>query len=81
MVISVNFCGLQRRLTRTDKIQIPLLDKTRVKDLLVYVKRCYPELPLNEDALLVTVNNEVSSMDQILEGDDHISFIPHLGGG
>ena len=81
MVISVNFYGLQRKLTRTDQIQIPLFDKTRVSDLLGYVKRCYPDLPLDEDAFLVTVNNEVSSMDQILKGDDHISFIPHLGGG
>lgn len=81
MVVSVNFCGLQRKLTRTDQIQIPLAEKTRVSDLLIYLKKRYPELPLKETVILITVNNEVSSTDHVLEPDDRVSFIPHIGGG
>lgn len=81
MVISVNFSGLHRKLIRKDQIQIPLSKGTRVSDLLVYMRACYPELPLNENVLMVTVNNQVSKLDRILESDDKISFIPHIGGG
>lgn len=81
MVISVNFSGLQRKLTRKDQIQIPLSKETRVSDLLGYIRANYPELSLNEEALMITVNNQVSKLDRILEPDDKISFIPHIGGG
>ncbi len=81
MVISVNFSGLQRKLTRKDQIKIPLSKETRVSDLLGYMRACYPELPLNENVLMITVNNQVSKLDRILESDDNISFIPHIGGG
>ena len=81
MTVSVNFCGLQRKLTRTEEMKIPLNNKTRVGDVLHYIKECYPGLPLNEDVVLVMVNNQVTSMDQILKTDDKISFIPHIGGG
>ncbi|MFC1821361.1 MoaD/ThiS family protein [Thermodesulfobacteriota bacterium] len=81
MVISVDFHGLQRKLTRTDRIEIPIQEGKRVTDIMVYLKECFPGLPLNEDMLLVTVNNQITSPDQILEADDSISFIPHIGGG
>jgi molybdopterin converting factor small subunit len=81
MVVSVNFFGLQRKLTRTDTIQVPLSNKTRVGDILDYVKENYPDLPLSEDTVLITVNNHVSSLDRDLHANDQISFIPHIGGG
>lgn len=81
MVVSVSFNGLQRKMTRTDKIQVPLSDRTRVGDVLRYIKESYPDLPLNEDDVLVTVNNHVSSLDHDLQENDKISFIPHIGGG
>ena len=81
MVISVNFFGLQRKLTRTDQIQIPLQRETRVNDVACYIKERYPELPLNEEGLLVTVNNQISAPNRILKANDRIAFIPHIGGG
>lgn len=81
MAVSVNFYGLQRKFTRTDHIRVPLLRDTRVTDVFHYIQECYPDLPLSKDVVLVTVNSKLASMDQILNEDDKISFIPHIGGG
>ena len=80
MVVSVNFYGLQRKATQTDNIRISLKKGRRVTDVLTHIRECYPDLPLTED-VLVTVNNQVSTMDQMLKADDRISLIPHIGGG
>ena len=81
MVVSVNFCGIQRKVTHTDNIQISLETGKRVTDVLSHIRECYPELLLSEDAVLVTVNNRVSTMDHMVKPDDKISLIPHIGGG
>jgi molybdopterin converting factor small subunit len=81
MVVSVNFCGLQRKVTQTDNIRISLKEGRRVTDVLSHIRKCYPDLPLSEDAVLVTVNNQISTMDQMLKAHDRISLIPHIGGG
>ena len=81
MVVSVKFFGLQRRLTRKERIKVPVSKKTRVTDVLSYLKQQYPDMPLGEDTVMVTVNNQISNRDQLLEENDHIAFIPHIGGG
>jgi molybdopterin converting factor small subunit len=64
-----------------DQIQIPVAEKTRVTDVLSYIRECYPDIPIRIDAVLVTINNEISNLDRVLEHNDQVSFIPHLGGG
>ena len=81
MVVSVQFCGVQRALTHADKIQVTILKNGRVSDVLVYVRDCYPDLPLSEEDVLVTVNNNVSTMNDMLNPNDRITFLPHIGGG
>ena len=82
MNVSVNFFGLQRTWAQTDRIQVPLSSKIRVvADLFRYLKRRYPELLLRKDMVYVTVNNNISSLDERLQADDEVSFIPHIGGG
>jgi molybdopterin converting factor small subunit len=81
MVVSVSFNGLQRKVTRADQIQLPVSAKTRVTEVLTYIQKRYPDIPLSEDAVLVMVNNKVSKLDQILKDNDKISFVPHIGGG
>jgi len=81
MFASVCFLGLQRTLARTDRMQVPLSEETRVADVLAYVKASYPELPFPENAFLVTVNNKVATMEMILRGNDEVSFLPFIGGG
>ena len=81
MVVSISFNGLQRRVTSRDEIQVAVSERTRVTDVLRVVQECYPDIPLNKDAILVMINNELSNLEQFLEENDQICFIPHIGGG
>jgi len=49
---------MQRAVTKTDSIDMPITEKTRVTDALEYVRQQYPELPLDQETLLITVNHE-----------------------
>ena len=81
MVVSISFNGLQRRVTNTDQIQVAVSEKTRVTDVLRVVQECYPDIPINSDAVLVMINSELSNLEQVLKENDQICFIPHIGGG
>ena len=81
MYVSVTFLGLQRAKAQSDQIQIRFSKKIRVADVLTYIKKHHPELPFPEDAILVAVNNKVSSMERILKNKDNVTFLPFLGGG
>jgi len=81
MEVSVQFFGAQRTLTRTRNLQVKLPEHGRVSDVCLYLKDRYPDLPLNEDDILITVNNMASGMNHILSQNDHITFLPHVGGG
>lgn len=81
MVVSASFNGLHRRVTSTDQIQVSVSEKTRVTDVLMFIRGCYPDIPINKDAVLVTINNELSNLGQVLKENDQICFIPHIGGG
>ena len=81
MVVSISFNGLQRKVTSKNQIQVTISEKTRVTDLLSYLQECYPDIPIDKDAILVMINNELSNLEQFLEENDQICFIPHIGGG
>ena len=81
MVVLVQFYGIQRTLTQADEVEVPLEKHGRVGDVLSYIQNCYPHLQLSEDDLLVTVNNKVSNMEQGLNPNDKLAFLPHIGGG
>jgi molybdopterin converting factor small subunit len=81
MTVSVNLLGLHRELVQTDRILIPIENKMCVADVFNYIQEKYPDLSLDEEMVLVTVNRHLSSLDQALKADDEISFIPHIGGG
>jgi molybdopterin converting factor small subunit len=80
-LISIKFFGTQRALTKTDGVDMPITDTARVTDALEYLRSRYPELPLDLDAVLITVNNEQVSLDTVLKPDDIVSFLPSIGGG
>ncbi len=81
MVVSVQFFGIQRQLTHVDEIQVALLEEARVTDVIRYLEEHYPDIPLNDEGVLVSVNNRISNPDQVLETHDKVAFIPHIGGG
>ena len=81
MMASIKFLGMQRLLTKTDSLDMPITDKTKVNDALEYVRQHYPELPLEEGMVLITVNHEVAAPDRMLRDKDTISFLPLIAGG
>ncbi len=80
-MVSIKFLGMQRTVTNTDSINMPITDKTKVNDALEYVRQQYADLPLEEGMVLVTVNLEIASLDRILRDKDTISFLPLIAGG
>ena len=81
MVVSVSFNGVQRKVTSTDQIQVSVSERTCVNDVLRFILEYYPNILINKDAVLVTINSEISDLDQVLKNNDQICFIPHIGGG
>ncbi len=81
MVVSIEFLGMQRVATRIRGIDMPITEKTMVNDALEYVRHQYPALHLDEGMLLITVNQEIASLNRILRANDNISFLPYIGGG
>jgi len=81
MVVSIKFHGMQRVVTNTDSIDMPITVKTRVNDALEYVRQQYPALHLEEDTVVVAVNLEIASLDRILKDKDTVSFLPNIAGG
>ena len=80
-IVSIKFFGMQRTVTKTDSIDMPIAEKTKVTDALEYVRQRYPELPLDEESVLITVNQEQASLDTMLKPNDTVSFLPSIGGG
>ena len=81
LVISIDFCGMQRSHTKTGSIQITLSGPSRITDVLKYLKERFPQLPLDTNSLLATVNQEIAPLERELKPNDKVAFFPHIGGG
>ena len=81
MVISIDFVGRQRSQTQTRGINMPINGETRVTDALAYVRAQFPGLLLDEGSVLITVNEEMTTLDRVLQADDTIVFLPPIAGG
>lgn len=81
MTVLVNLLGSQREAAQTSRISIPFESRMRVADVFAYVQEKYPGLSLDQKLVLITVNQSISSFEQILKADDEVAFIPHIGGG
>ena len=81
MTVVIEFLGMQRTATGADSIEMPITRKTSVNDALDYVRNKYPQLRLDEEVELVTVNQEIALRDRVLKDGDIISFLPFISGG
>jgi molybdopterin converting factor small subunit len=81
MTVRIEFLGMQRSITKTSAIDMPISEKTIVADVLEYVRGRYPDLPLDEKMILMIVNQGMTSPDTILKRNDTVSFLPAIGGG
>jgi molybdopterin converting factor small subunit len=80
--ISISFLGLHRKLINSNNIRVRLTEQIQnISDLFKYLNDKYPELPLNRNSVIVTVNNVESSFDYKLKENDEVLFMPHIGGG
>ncbi|MBW1997727.1 MAG: MoaD/ThiS family protein [Deltaproteobacteria bacterium] len=81
LVVSVEFHGVQRKLTREDQIRVPVSENATIKDVINYLRGKYPELQLNQSGVMVSVNERILPMDHVLESNDRITLLPPIGGG
>jgi len=81
MVVSIEFLGMQRVLTKTEGIDMPVTDRMMVNDVLEYVRNRYPALNLDEEMILITVNQKIAPLDRVLRANDTVSFLPFISGG
>ncbi|MFC1920457.1 MoaD/ThiS family protein [Chloroflexota bacterium] len=79
--VTVNFLGVQRRITGEDNITIELAENMQVCDFIGLLKNRYPALDLEEGSVIITVNEEKVASGRILSAGDTISLLPHIGGG
>jgi molybdopterin converting factor small subunit len=81
IIVSVELFGMHREITGLDRVELPLGEKTLVRDVLEYLRRKYAAISLEEPSILITVNHEVTSLDWPLKAGDTICILPHIGGG
>ena len=81
MLVSIQFFGMQRNITKKDSIHMPITEKTSVTDALEYVRQQYPDLPLATETVLITVNHEMATLDTVLRENDSVLFLPFISGG
>ena len=81
MQVSIEFLGNQYVITRTDSIDMPIMERTTVREALEYVRQRYPELPLPQGVMVIIVNKAIASPGRILRDHDTISFLPPISGG
>lgn len=81
MIASIEFLGMQKNITKTNSIEMPISEKTSVSDALEYVRGKYPDLHLDEGMVIITVNHEIASPDRLLKNNDTVSFLPFISGG
>lgn len=80
-LISIEFFGMQRTVTKTDSICMPITENMNVTEALEYVRNQYPGLPLDKGMVLITVNQEMASPDTVLQANDTVLFLPFISGG
>ena len=81
MKVTIELFGVQRNLTRADNVSMPITGATVLRDALRYVESRFPALALNEESVLVAVNDRMVSLDSLLEANDIVCILPHIGGG
>jgi molybdopterin converting factor small subunit len=81
MMVSVQFHGTHRLVTRRERMDVPLAENGRVKDLIAHLSRCFPGLRLAAEDLMITVNDQASTLSRMLKPNDTVAILPHIGGG
>jgi molybdopterin converting factor small subunit len=81
MFVLIELFGMQRDIAKIEKVDMYITEKTLVRDALEYIRKLYPDLLLDENSILTTVNYELAPPDRLLKANDTICILPHIGGG
>jgi|MudIll2142460700_1097286.scaffolds.fasta_scaffold693751_2 molybdopterin converting factor small subunit len=81
MEVIIELVGNQKDVARSDKISLTASGGMSVRDALERLRQKYPDLLLDRDSCLITVNHEIASLDRALRHNDLVCFLPHIGGG
>ena len=65
----------------TDRIQMPITDKTTVNDAIDYITKKYPGINIDKESILIAVNHEIVPSIKVLQANDTVSLFPPIGGG
>ena len=65
----------------TDRIQMPITHNTTVDDAIDYVIKKYPGITIDKESIFVAVNHEIVPTTKLLQANDTVSLLPHIGGG
>lgn len=80
MRLHILLFGITKEIVGQQQLALELPQEANVGYLLRNLKESYPALE-HLDSMLVAVNNEYSSQEQLLSESDEIAIIPPVSGG
>ena len=80
MQVKIALFGITKEIIGSAKLNYPLGEQASVKDLISSLKASYPALG-NLNSLLIAVNDEYATPEQLLTEQDEIALIPPVCGG
>lgn len=80
MRLHILLFGITKEIVGQQQLALELPQEANVGHLLRNLKESYPALE-HLDSMLVAVNNEYSSQEQLLSESDEIAIIPPVSGG
>jgi molybdopterin synthase sulfur carrier subunit len=80
MQVKIALFGITKEIIGTSKLNYQLGEQANVQALLSSLKTTYPDLG-NLNSLLIAVNDEYATPDQLLTEQDEIALIPPVCGG
>jgi molybdopterin converting factor small subunit len=81
LYITIEFFGMHGVIADTDRIQMPITDKTTVDNAIDYVIKKYPGITIDKESSFIAVNHEIVPLIKVLQANDIVSLFPPIGGG
>jgi molybdopterin converting factor small subunit len=81
LYITIEFFGMHGVIADTDRIHMPITDKTTVDDAIDYVIKKYHGITIDKESSFIAVNHEIVSLTKVLQANDIVSLFPPIGGG
>ena len=80
MSIKIRYFGQFRDITSKHEEYITLKEGITVSEIREHIKNNYPKIGAKSE-ILVAVNGNFGSLDQVIEEKDEVAFFPPVSGG